>query len=70
MISPVQILCLPRHDGFILSTVHPSKLILPVVSLRYLVTEVMRKGKSTTNTSPQHLSVHISGAQAKPHRQA
>lgn len=43
MISTVQILCLPLHDGFILSTVHPSKLILPVVSLRYLITEVMKK---------------------------
>lgn len=62
MISPVQILCLPLHDGFNLSTVRPSKFILPVVSLRYLVTEVMRKGNSTTNASPQHLSAHISGA--------
>lgn len=63
MISPVQILCLPFHDGFTLSSVSPSKRILPVVvSLRYLVTEVMIKGKSTANTSPQHLSAHISGA--------
>lgn len=63
MISPVQILCLPLHDGFTLLTVSPRKLILHVVvSLSYLVTEVMIKGKSTTNTSPQHLSAHISGA--------